>query len=258
MADPIIDDKGTGTGTVIDPVEHDNLKSVLGRQGKELGELRSKVAQYESERELEAAKAAESGKLQQYDTAISEVKTQIEAVTGKIAELDVTDPDFTKELTKLQKQQTELQGKAFELAHQKGKEETLGIASKKIKEELTQRDQLKEERAAQKALENFHKENPDFKQFQESGALDQLIRESAGFHDPVSAYWKMKHDKAFTEASELKRRLEIATGERHTGTVITSTGQEINVNPTEKLGPERLNPQKVDAGMRAVLRGLKT
>lgn len=248
MAEPT--DNGKGAGQVIDPVEHENLKasynnlnSLLGKQGNELGELRNKLAQYEQEKEMQAAQAAESGKVQELEIALQKVNDQI-------AELDVTDPGYSKTLAKLNKE-------AFQLAEQKGREETLAVAKESFSKELSKRDQLKEERAAQKAIEKFHKENPDFKKLHEAGVLDRVIQESDGFHDPVSAYWKMKHDQTATEAAELKRRLEIATGERQTGTVITSTGQEINVNPKEKLGQDRLNTQKVDAGMRAVLRGMR-
>jgi len=249
-------DKGTETNTnqggetKIDPAEfqnlkssYDNLNTLLGKQGNELGQLRQQVAQYEQEKETASLKAAESGKVKELETALQNVNSQI-------AELDVTDPDYNKTLAKLNSE-------AFKLAEQKGREETLALAKDSFSKELSKRDQMQEERKVQKVIERFHKDNPDFKQLHESGALDPIIKESEGFHDPVSAFWKMKHDQLAAKATEMEKRLKLAGGEGQTGTVITSTGQEINVNPKEKLGNDRLDPRKVDDGMRAALRGLR-
>jgi hypothetical protein len=234
----------------IDPVEFQNLKSVIGRQGNELGQLKAqlgeahnKLSLYDQEKEIAATKAAESEKALELGNALM-------AVNDQIAGLDVTDPDYSKTLAKLQKE-------AFSLAEQKGREETLAMAKDSFSKELSKRDQIQQERKAQKVVTQFHQENPDFKELQESGALDQVIQGSEGFHDPVSAFLKVKVDKLSEENARLTKLLNLSKGERQTESVITSSGQNINVNPGEKLGPQRTNPRMVDEGMRAVLRQMR-
>lgn len=268
MTDPVVKDDGKGAGqggdkgNAIDPVEYQNLKtsyenlnSLLGKQGNELGQLKSQLAQYESEKEQAALMAAENSKAQEFEAAISDISTKLAGIDEKITDLDVTDPGFTKELAKLQKEQSTLQEKRFQLAEQKGREETLVMANESIKKTLSERDRASEEGKVKKAIDQYHKNNPDFQEALSTGALDSIIKESDGFHDPVSAFQQLKINNLTAKLAEAEKRLKYAEGEGRTGTVITSSGQEINVNPKEKLsGQDRLDSRRVDAGMRAALR----
>ena len=240
--------------------KYKNLESVLGRQGQELGNVRSLLSEKEEmlaqqRADAEAAKLeqARSGKLQEYETNIKAVNGKMADIRNQIAELDVTDPDFTKSLADLQGKQADLQDQAFQLAQAKAREETFELAKNEFSKTLSERDKAADDRTASQIAEDWKKEEPEFNSLSESGELDPIIEAGKGFYDPPLAYYKLHRDRLKVENADLKRRLALATGESLSGDVITGDLQGEQVKTPKKPGSEK----ELDAGMLAALRASK-
>ena len=239
-----------------------NLEQVLGRQGKELGDLKSQLsdkdaalAQKETDAQAAAAKAAKDGKIQEIDTALTDANTEMAGIQEKIGALDPTDSDHSRNLAKLLTDQTKAQNKIIGLSNEKAREEALTMAEATFTKTLGERDAATDEREAQTLIDQFHEEEPGYQEMLESGEIAKVEEASRGFHDPVSAYLKIQRDTLSTENADLKKRLALALGEEESGDVITST---THVSPattkTEKLGAKRHDSKAMDAGMMAALK----
>ncbi len=107
--------------------------------------------------------------------------------------------------------------------------EMLKQAKSTFQEELENRD-------SQNVVSDFHKDNPDFKQFKDSGEI-QKVMELDPMADELSAFWRLKADKAY-EAGKLEAA-RLAEGSEQTGKVLSDPGTSMQTNTKPKPTGEK-------------------
>lgn len=142
-----------------------NAEKLIGRQGKELGELRN---EYKALSES-AQKAADASNDPGYDTRLAEIQSQV----------DNGDIDF---------------GQALSLTAQLSAEMGAAQAANEFKGQM-QRTKEQEVQA------KFLQDNPDFTELDQSGALDEIMAGNP-MHDKFSAYFELKAKQTETKMAE--------------------------------------------------------
>lgn len=130
-----------------------NAQKLLGRQGKELGELRQSYTALSEK----AQKAADTSSNPDFDTRLADIQAQV----------DSGDIDF---------------GQALRLTAQLSAEMGASQAATNIQGQLRQDENRKIQQA-------FLDANPEFTELVETGALDE-IKAANPLHDDVSAYYE--------------------------------------------------------------------
>ncbi|MCG6534085.1 MAG: hypothetical protein L7F78_05215, partial [Syntrophales bacterium LBB04] len=192
------------------------LKSLVDRQGNELGMTRKQLEQSQklieqiASAKNQATKASETEKPKgpDYDAELAKIDQAIE-------KLDVDDPGYSKELAKLNRQARTLTAKQIE-------SQTAEKLMSQFETTLSKRD---EALSRQKWLE----ENPDFNTPEMQSMIQQrMASDRTGFVDPVLAYREIQAKAAQDQLkqeqatrAELENRLKLKDGVTSTSTVIS-------------------------------------
>lgn len=193
------------------------LEDTLGRQGSELGSLRK---QMEAMNEDRAIVEAETGE-QMPDFA--EMKSVIET---KVEEGEITVSEGMSQMAEITQQQTAAQ----------------------MEEKFVAYD---EKRSAEGQYEKFINENPEFLEMEESGALNDVMRQNP-MHDKFSAFYAVKakaeSDAAYERGKE--EALKIAKGADRTRSVLSKPGS----NSRDITKPQKgMNDSEKVSGMMSAL-----
>jgi len=200
------------------------LKSLVDRQGNELGMTRKQLEQ--------AAQGPD------YDTELAKIDAQIE-------KLDVDDPGYGKTLAQLNRQ-------ARTLEAQRVKTETEGKLMSQFEKVLSERD-------SQQQTSKWRQENPDFDTPEMQQAINQKIAtDKTGMMDPVLAYREIQLDQLKAtlqqmgaENEDFKSRLKLKSGEADVGKVVTKTGGGVG---TQSKSQGKVTGAALDEGMRQAFR----
>jgi type II secretory pathway component GspD/PulD (secretin) len=215
------------------------MKSVLDRQGNELGSMRKQMDSLTEALKGATAKTAAPDK----PTApTSDYSTMIADVQKEIKSLDPMADGYNEKLAGLIQKNAALVAKE---QHEK----TLSAATAVFKQELDERDV----KATHKA---FLDRNPSFNTPEMQARIKEyLAKDDTGMADPLAAYYQIQRDETATaleaekaEKADLIKRLELAEGKNKTGTVITK-GQ----SPGVGAKPQKVTGKDLDAGMMAAL-----
>lgn len=220
------------------------LKSLVDRQGNELGMTRKQLEQAAAlldkatkmTASQEKAKPAQQGP--DYDTELAKIDAQIE-------KLDVDDPAYGKTLAQLNRQ-------ARQLEAQRAKAETEGKL-------MTQFEKVLSERETQQQTSKWRQENPDFDTPEMQAAInDKIAKDRTGMMDPVLAYREIQLDQLKAtlqqmgaENEDYKSRLKLKSGEAEVGKVVTKTGGGVG---TPSKPQQKVTGAALDEGMRQAFR----
>jgi hypothetical protein len=219
------------------------LKSLVDRQGNELGMTRKQLEQAANLLEKATkmtAKPEQAAAAQgpDYDTELAKIDAQIE-------KLDVDDPGYGKTLAQLNRQ-------ARTLEAQRVKTETEGKLMSQFEKVLSERD-------SQQQTSKWRQENPDFDTPEMQQAINQKIAtDKTGMMDPVLAYREIQLDQLKAtlqqmgaENEDFKSRLKLKSGEADVGKVVTKTGGGVG---TQSKSQGKVTGAALDEGMRQAFR----
>lgn len=173
-AAPVVEDQKGGDDPMASlQTQLANAEKLIGRQGKELGELRQSYTALSEQ----AQQSAEASGNVDYETRVAEIQQQV----------DSGDIDY---------------GQALRLMAQVSVEEGANLATSKIQNQLKQDE-------TRKVQQSFLEANPDFTELVDSGALDAL-KQANPLHDDVSAYYEYQ---AKSKEAEMAKAIEAARAE---------------------------------------------
>ncbi len=193
------------------------LEKKYGDQGRELGALRQKTAQYESEKAEAAKKTAQQKPPEtDYDAKLNEIYQKLE-------DGDISVTEALKQSNALTAQITQQQ--------------TLDAAGQHTRELLLDKD-------AEAAEAQWHKDYPDYQEFVESGQAQDYMKKNPILIDETIAYFQWKSDQRFEEGRAEAER--IAKGADLADTVVKEPGVSPQRKPSRQKplsGDELLNEQ---------------
>lgn len=170
---------------VIEKERYDNLEKKLSEQGAEVGQLRKTTQQLMEENQRLAAQAAELQTQNNIATSPNpDFEAQIMDIAAKVESGDLP-------LAEAMRQQAHI---AQQQAAQQAEQQAGQLVSQKFAE-LEQ----------QNIATQFRKDNPDFDEVVNSGALEP-IKQSNPVHDNVSAYFAFKAAQAQQAAAETAKQ----------------------------------------------------
>ena len=198
------------------------LEKKHGDQGRELGTLRQKVAQYESEKAEQAKKTSEQKPPgTDYEAKLSEIYDKLES--GDIS------------VTEALKQSNTLTAAI-------ARQQTLDEAGKHTRDLLLDKD-------AEVAEKQWHKDYPDYQEFVESGQAQEYMKKNPILIDETIAYFQFKADQRFEEGKAEAER--IAKGADPADTVVKEPGAPVQRKPVrqkplsdDELVTEQMNTLK--------------
>jgi len=193
------------------------LEGTLGRQGSELSNLRKQVE------------------------AMNEDRAVVETETGQQM------PDFA-EMTAL----IETKVEEGELSVSEGMAQMAEITQQQTAAQMEEKfAAYDEKRSAEGQYEKFINDNPDFLEMEESGALEEVMRQNP-MHDKFSAFYAVKakaeSDAAYERGKE--EALKIAKGADGTRSVLSKPGSSSRDIPKPQKG---MNDSERVSGMMAAL-----
>ena len=200
---------------------YQNLEGKLGEQGTEVGDLRAanRVLTEQIESAQRAAKTEEGP-----EKPATDYEAQLTAIYKQVNDGDIS----------------------VEEAMQKSNALTAETATAQAVEQSTVRfEETLQDRDAEAIQKQFLKDNPDFAELRDSGAL-KVIREGPGgeMHDDFSAYHALKATQAFDKGK--LEAAKLAAGDDTTKTVLTKPGESIQQTNKPK-GP--LSEPDLEASM---------
>ena len=209
------------------------LRSAMGKQSGELGELRGKTAAYEqmlSQRAESPAPAKKEEAPVDYDGMLSSLAKQYE-------DGDITFAEAMKQGNQITAQQV------------------AGMTQKQAQVEI---DRLRGEfnntladRDMQTVVEKFHDGHKDYQEVVNSGALDEIMKQNP-MHDKFSAYYAYKAQEAMRQATAESER--IRKGSEATEKVLTKPGNSIQQTNNKRTN----DPRELRESMLAAVRGVQT
>lgn len=181
------------------------LEKKHGDQGRELGTLRQKVAQYEAERAESAKKSAQTRPPEtDYEAKLNTIYDQLENGDISVTEALKQSNALTAEMTR---------------------QETLNMAGQRTQELLLDKD-------AEAAEKQWHKDYPDYQEFVESGQAQEYMKKNPILVDETIAYFQFKADQRFEEGKAEAER--IAKGADLADTVVKEPGVSPQRKPTRQ------------------------
>lgn len=200
-----------------------SLEKKLGSQGSEVGELRkqNQLLMRQMEQALDKQKATETQQQApktDYEALMADIKTKVDS-----GDLSIEEALF----------------QSNQITAQMAEERALSKAEQFMSQQLQQRD-------AQSIQKDFLKENPDFLELQQSGALEQ-VKASNPLHDDLSAYYALQAQQAYERGKMEQAALK--EGAARTDKVLTKPGSTIRQE--NKKRPS--NPSEMKKAMLAAL-----
>lgn len=173
----------------------------------------------------------------------SDLPKELQEVQTKMLKLDSADEDFTANMVDLMNQQSTL---SAQIQHEK----TLGVATKRFTEALSERD-------ANQTTQEFKKENPEFDTPEMQAKIkEHIAADTTGMVDSLVAFREIQRDavteqvQGLTEENEkLKNLATLKQGTDETGNVYTGSGQ----TPAKTTKKTMTNAERDDAMMAAVV-----
>ena len=188
---------------------YSELKQLVDRQGNDLGYARKQLDQTQKMLQESMQKPTEAkAPGPDYDGELAKIDKSI-------ASLDLDDDDYSKSLSKLNREARSLEAKKVETR-------TAEKMMKQFEKTLTERD-------SQQSKQQWLDSNPDFNSDEMQSAIQQkMTADRSGMIDPILAYREIQQEqmsgqlKAEQEKSAaLEERLKLKEGAQQTGKVIT-------------------------------------
>ncbi len=220
---------------------YENLEKKMSEQGNELGTLRQQQQQIvEQNRQLQEQAYQAQQQAQIATSPTPDYDARVAAVTDAVDSGDMSIAEGMTQLAVLSREQGQIEAQ----------EQANAIYSTKI-QEVEQNNMANE----------FRKNNPDFDQVVQSGALEQ-IKATNPMHDNFSAYWAFKASEAAQIAEDNKVKAfeagraeqeKLESGKSVTAGTLAEPGA--NAQRQTKQGP--YSGQEVEASMLNTLRKVR-
>lgn len=192
-----------------------NLEKKLGEQGKQVGDLKKQNKELETQ--LKSVQESDKGRAEK-DKEAPGFADQIETLKTDLEQGNIDLEEYTTKTTRLVADMVKTE------ADQRSKSA--------VQEALNQRDQ-------DAVVQKFMKDNPDFQELKESGALQEIQSEYPGLHDDFSAYFEHQRRQAEQTGYDRGRQEmeELSKGDEGTDKVLKKPGSAIrNQNPQKVSG----------------------